>query len=118
MYSPLSQVKPEYMVSELPYICESVVANLSRTTWGNPWTCWLLVRRPFYPMKPCSPQRFYQAGNYGSGKRGGGVSTLICAVLDDRNSEQTDPDEEPKYAIDLDLFERSNFPQGTARLSA
>ncbi|KAH8996143.1 DNA ligase 4 [Lactarius hatsudake] len=36
------------------------------------------------------------AGNYGSGKRGGGVSTLICAVLDDRNV--ADADEEPKYS--------------------
>ncbi|KAI0051030.1 DNA ligase IV [Auriscalpium vulgare] len=36
------------------------------------------------------------AGNYGSGRRGGGVSTLICAVLDDRRSG--DDDEEPKYS--------------------
>ena len=35
------------------------------------------------------------AGNYGSGKRGGGVSTLICAVLDDRQPEMDD--EEPKF---------------------
>ncbi|KAL0953630.1 hypothetical protein HGRIS_004835 [Hohenbuehelia grisea] len=34
------------------------------------------------------------AGNYGSGKRSGGVSTLICAVLDDRRSD----DEDPKYS--------------------
>lgn len=39
----------------------------------------------------------FKAGNYGSGKRGGGVSTLICAVLDDRRI--TDDDEEPKYAF-------------------
>ncbi|KAJ7066714.1 DNA ligase IV [Mycena amicta] len=37
------------------------------------------------------------AGNYGSGQRGGGVSTLICAVVDDRRPS-TDPDEEPKYS--------------------
>jgi len=37
-----------------------------------------------------------KAGNYGSGKRGGGVSTLICAVLDDRRT--ADDDDEPKYA--------------------
>ncbi|KAG6866564.1 hypothetical protein C0991_002049 [Blastosporella zonata] len=37
------------------------------------------------------------AGNYGSGKRGGGVSTLICAVLDDRRSTDDD-DDEPKYS--------------------
>ncbi|KAI0295389.1 ATP dependent DNA ligase domain-containing protein [Multifurca ochricompacta] len=36
------------------------------------------------------------AGNYGSGKRGGGVSTLICAVLDDRNPVETD--EDPRYS--------------------
>lgn len=35
------------------------------------------------------------AANYGSGRRGGGVSTLICAVLDDRNSDEG---EEPKYS--------------------
>lgn len=102
MYSLLSQVKPEYMVSELLYICESVVANLSRTTWGKPWTRWLSVRRRLCLMKPCSPRWFDQAGNYGSGKRGGGVSALICAVLDDRNAEQTD--EEPKYSMEFYSF--------------
>ncbi|PPQ67701.1 hypothetical protein CVT24_002757 [Panaeolus cyanescens] len=35
------------------------------------------------------------AGNYGTRKRGGGVSTLICAVFDDRRSYKDD--EEPKY---------------------
>jgi hypothetical protein len=53
-------------------------------------------------MKPCSPQWFYQAGNYGSGKRGGGVSALICAVLDDRDAAQTD--EEPKYGMNAFFF--------------
>ncbi|KAJ7077844.1 DNA ligase IV [Mycena belliarum] len=36
------------------------------------------------------------AANYGSGSRGGGVSTLICAVVDDRHT--ADDDEEPKYS--------------------
>ncbi|KAJ7634099.1 DNA ligase IV [Mycena polygramma] len=36
------------------------------------------------------------AANYGSGSRGGGVSTLICAVIDDRHP--ADDDEEPKYS--------------------
>ncbi|KAJ7155502.1 DNA ligase IV [Mycena crocata] len=36
------------------------------------------------------------AANYGSGSRGGGVSTLICAVVDDRHPG--DDDEEPKYS--------------------
>ncbi|KAI8996590.1 DNA ligase 4 [Trametes punicea] len=35
------------------------------------------------------------AGNYGSGRRSGGVSALICAVLDDRRYND---DEEPKYS--------------------
>ena len=35
------------------------------------------------------------AGQYGSGKRGGGVSTLICAVLDDR--QLGTEDEEMKF---------------------
>ncbi|RXW22137.1 hypothetical protein EST38_g3713 [Candolleomyces aberdarensis] len=34
-------------------------------------------------------------GNWGSGKRGGGVSRLICAVMEDR---RPDDDEEPKYS--------------------
>ncbi|KAH7914811.1 ATP dependent DNA ligase domain-containing protein [Hygrophoropsis aurantiaca] len=34
------------------------------------------------------------AGNYGTRKRSGGVSTLICAVLDDRHAD----DDEPKYS--------------------
>lgn len=38
---------------------------------------------------------FNVAGQYGSGKRGGGVSTLICAVLDDRQLDTED--EEPKF---------------------
>ncbi|EIN09548.1 ATP-dependent DNA ligase [Punctularia strigosozonata HHB-11173 SS5] len=36
------------------------------------------------------------AGNYGTGHRGGGVSTLVCAVLDDRR--RPEEDDEPKYA--------------------
>lgn len=35
------------------------------------------------------------AGAYGSGKRGGGVSSLICAVYDDRREDDGD---EPKYS--------------------
>ncbi|KAI0700108.1 DNA ligase 4 [Cerioporus squamosus] len=34
-------------------------------------------------------------GDYGTGKRAGGVSTLICAVLDDRRVNE---DENPKYS--------------------
>ena len=56
MYSAFSQVKPEYMVSELPYICEFVVANLSRTTWAKPWTRWLSVRHRFSILRVVLPQ--------------------------------------------------------------
>ncbi|EJD07416.1 DNA ligase 4 [Fomitiporia mediterranea MF3/22] len=35
-------------------------------------------------------------GNYGTGYRSGGVSTLICAVLDDRRTASDD--DEPKYS--------------------
>ncbi|KAL4066025.1 ATP dependent DNA ligase domain-containing protein [Scleroderma citrinum] len=34
-------------------------------------------------------------GNYGTGRRSGGVSTLLCAVFDDRH---TSNDDEPKYS--------------------
>jgi ATP dependent DNA ligase domain len=56
MYSASYQVKPEYMVSELPYFCESAVANLSRTTWVKPWMRWLSVRR-FCIRRGMLPQR-------------------------------------------------------------
>ncbi|KAK0202966.1 DNA ligase 4 [Desarmillaria ectypa] len=36
------------------------------------------------------------AANYGTGSRGGGVSTLICAVIDDRRPDSLD--DEPKYS--------------------
>lgn len=36
----------------------------------------------------------FAAGNYGTGRRSGGVSTLICAVMDDRRA--ANDDEDPK----------------------
>jgi hypothetical protein len=63
----------------------------------------LVVGAPsFLPHEAVLTSMFYQAGNYGSGKRGGGVSALICAVLDDRNAAQTD--EEPKYVMDIFIY--------------
>jgi hypothetical protein len=41
------------------------------------------------------------AGNYGSRKRSGGVSTLICAVLDDRRPND---DDEVKYMLSSSLL--------------
>lgn len=35
-----------------------------------------------------------KAGKYGTGKRAGGVSTLICAVFEDRRIDEDD--DEPK----------------------
>ena len=35
----------------------------------------------------------FLAGNYGTGRRSGGVSTLICAVLDDRRVLDDDEDQ-------------------------
>ena len=32
----------------------------------------------------------YVAGNYGTGRRSGGVSTMVCAVLDDRRRVEED----------------------------
>ena len=39
------------------------------------------------------------AGNYGSGKRAGGVSTLICAVKEDRDGKDDDDDENPTCVL-------------------
>lgn len=44
-------------------------------------------------MYACSRPYPLSAGNYGTGRRAGGVSTLICAVLNDR---QTASDGEPR----------------------
>jgi DNA ligase 4 len=93
MFSSLLQVKPEYMVSGIQCFYEFPVANDTRIIWVKLWMHWLSVRsRVVCVLVVTSPQQFYLGGNYGSGKRGGGVSTLICAVLDDRNATQTDED--------------------------
>lgn len=39
---------------------------------------------------PSHVQHVSTAGNYGTGSRAGGVSTLICAVQDDRRSNSDD----------------------------
>ena len=72
------KVKPEYIVSSPTF---SYVAKLTFCTQDNMGeTVDVLV----------------VAGNYGSGRRSGGVSTLICAVLDDRNTGSFN-ENEPKY---------------------
>ncbi|KAN0115590.1 ATP dependent DNA ligase domain containing protein [Russula decolorans] len=57
---------------------------------------WIKVKPEYMDNMGETVDALVVAGNYGSGKRGGGVSALICAVLDDRNAAQTD--EEPKYS--------------------
>ncbi|KAF8636375.1 hypothetical protein AX17_003558 [Amanita inopinata Kibby_2008] len=57
---------------------------------------WIKVKPEYMDNMGETVDLLIVSGNYGSGKRGGGVSTLICAVLDDRQPE-TD-DEEPKYS--------------------
>ncbi|KAM6496937.1 DNA ligase IV [Amanita muscaria] len=57
---------------------------------------WIKVKPEYMDNMGETVDLLVVSANYGSGKRGGGVSTLICAVLDDRQPE-TD-DEEPKYS--------------------
>ncbi len=97
---------------------ESPVANISRTTWVKPWMRWSSVRTLIICIRATArPRKSYPAGNYGSGKRGGGVSTVICAVLDDRNAG--DADEDPKQAIlSLLTMDVLSFLQDIAPLSA
>ncbi|KAI0289553.1 DNA ligase 4 [Russula brevipes] len=57
---------------------------------------WIKVKPEYMDNMGETVDALVVAGNYGSGKRGGGVSTLICAVLDDRDTAQAD--DEPKYS--------------------
>ncbi|KAI9453421.1 DNA ligase 4 [Lactarius psammicola] len=57
---------------------------------------WIKVKPEYMDNMGETVDALVVAGNYGSGKRGGGVSTVICAVLDDRNVADTD--EDPKYS--------------------
>ncbi|TFY80530.1 hypothetical protein EWM64_g3481 [Hericium alpestre] len=52
-------------------------------------------------------------GNYGSGRRGGGVSSLICAVLDDRHVKEG---EEPKYSTFVRTAHKSHEDKAEAYL--
>nr|Q7Z7W5.1 RecName: Full=DNA ligase 4; AltName: Full=DNA ligase IV; AltName: Full=Polydeoxyribonucleotide synthase [ATP] 4 [Coprinopsis cinerea]BAC76766.1 DNA ligase IV [Coprinopsis cinerea]BAD93669.1 DNA ligase IV [Coprinopsis cinerea] len=58
-------------------------------------TDWIKVKPEYMDNMGETVDVLVVAGNYGSGKRGGGVSTLICAVMDDR---RPDSDDEPKYS--------------------
>jgi len=57
---------------------------------------WIKVKPEYMDNMGETVDALVVAANYGSGKRGGGVSTVICAVLDDRNVADTD--EEPNYS--------------------
>ncbi|KAF8638944.1 hypothetical protein AX16_010418 [Volvariella volvacea WC 439] len=56
---------------------------------------WIKVKPEYMDNLGETADLLVVAGNYGKGKRSGGVSTLVCAVLDDRD---LDEDEEPKYS--------------------
>ncbi|KAH9975651.1 ATP dependent DNA ligase domain-containing protein [Russula compacta] len=56
---------------------------------------WIKVKPEYMDNMGETVDALIVGGNYGSGKRGGGVSALICAVLDDRNAANAD--EDPKY---------------------
>ncbi|KAF7294400.1 DNA ligase [Mycena kentingensis (nom. inval.)] len=58
---------------------------------------WIKVKPEYMDNMGETMDLLVVGGNYGSGNRGGGVSTLICAVLDDRR-QSTDMDEDPKYS--------------------
>ncbi|KAJ3515533.1 hypothetical protein NLJ89_g1703 [Agrocybe chaxingu] len=57
---------------------------------------WIKVKPEYMDNMGETVDLLVVAGNYGSGKRSGGVSTLICAVFDDRKSYEDD--EDPKYS--------------------
>ncbi|KAG5647455.1 hypothetical protein DXG03_009386 [Asterophora parasitica] len=88
------KVKPEYMVSLDSQASSALDVHVPlgslRIIWARQLTFSSLVSNQ--PHISCHKIDRRLAGNYGTGKRGGGVSTLICAVLDDRRV--TDDDEE------------------------
>ncbi|PFH51893.1 hypothetical protein AMATHDRAFT_74590 [Amanita thiersii Skay4041] len=51
---------------------------------------WIKVKPEYMDNMGETMDLLVVSGNYGSGKRSGGVSTLICAVLDDRHREDDD----------------------------
>ncbi|CAA7265112.1 unnamed protein product [Cyclocybe aegerita] len=57
---------------------------------------WIKVKPEYMDNMGETVDLLVVAGNYGSGKRSGGVSTLICAVFDDRRTYEDD--EDPKYS--------------------
>ncbi|KAI0821590.1 DNA ligase 4 [Irpex lacteus] len=58
---------------------------------------WIKVKPEYMDSMGETVDVLVVAGNYGTGRRSGGVSTLICAVREDRRQEETD-DDEPKYS--------------------
>ncbi|KAI0091679.1 DNA ligase 4 [Irpex rosettiformis] len=58
---------------------------------------WIKVKPEYMDSMGETVDVLIVAGNYGTGRRSGGVSTLICAVREDRRQEETD-DDDPKYS--------------------
>lgn len=98
------KVKPEYMVSTwVSWVC-ALLTKSDRTTWERHWMYWSLVRiLRLHRLSAFTVIDNILAGNYGTGRRAGGVSTLICAVLDDRRKYEDD--EDPKSVPQCDLDE-------------
>ncbi|KAF6761657.1 DNA ligase 4 [Ephemerocybe angulata] len=70
---------------------------LSKYVLNGRNTDWIKVKPEYMDNMGETMDVLVVAGAYGSGKRGGGVSRLICAVLEDRRT-MSDLDEEPKYS--------------------
>lgn len=85
------KVKPEYMVSGRCCFLMSWRSHLiRRTIWARLWTFSLLVSGIRWIARHRNHKHIMKGGNYGSGRRAGGVSTLICAVVDDRQQPEDD----------------------------
>lgn len=78
-------------------------------TWEKLLTYWLSVGLAYSVWLKIAQQR--TAGNYGTRKRSGGVSALICAVLDDRHTEDDEPRSEvlPRSLLILDTDTPSRY---------
>ncbi|KAJ3527652.1 hypothetical protein NMY22_g9703 [Coprinellus aureogranulatus] len=70
---------------------------LSKYTLNGRKADWIKVKPEYMDNMGETMDLLVVGGAWGTGKRGGGISRLICAVLEDRG-KAADPDEEPKYS--------------------
>lgn len=88
------KVKPEYMVYLSLEFLRLAHSSSHRTTWER--LLMYLSSVSDTRSEKLKPAKEFAAGNYGTRKRSGGVSTLICAVLDDRHADNED---EPRKEV-------------------